>query len=309
MAGRIILIAGPTASGKSAIAIALAKAINGVVINADSMQVYADLRVLTARPSLAEEQLVPHALFGHVDGAVNYSTGLWLADVEHALLAAQVAGQVAILCGGTGLYFKTLTQGLSAIPAVPPEIRARVRAEAQGHRAGALHARLAACDPETAAGLRPSDPQRILRALEVYAATGRPLVSFQGQRATPRIGPHESLRYFINPEKSALHSRIAARFAAMLQDGALAEARALMARRLDPALPVMRAHGAPHLMAYARGEISLEAATERACVDTRQYTRRQFTFGRNQLSEFVKVAPEVAVEQIFKDWRRSQLLE
>ena len=302
----VILIAGPTASGKSAIAIALAQALNGVVINADSMQVYADLRALTARPSRDEERLVPHALFGHVDGAVNYSAGLWLDDADRALAAARTDARVAIVCGGTGLYFKALTQGLSAIPAVPDAVRARIRAEAQGESAAALHARLAALDPLTAAGLRPSDTQRIVRALEVIAATGRPLASFQGQRAAPRIGPEAALRYFIAPEKPALHARISARFAAMLQDGALDEARALAARRLDPALPVMRAHGAPHLMAHARGEISLDDAAERACVDTRHYTRRQFTFGRNQLGEFVNLAPEAAVERILVDWRASQ---
>ena len=301
MAGQIILIAGPTASGKSAIAIALARALDGVVINADSMQVYADLRVLTARPSLEEEAAVPHQLFGHVDGAVNYSTGLWLDDVDRALQAARAAGRVAIVCGGTGLYFKALTQGMSAIPAVPDAVRARVRAAAAGHSPSALHARLAALDPLTAAGLRPSDPQRILRALEVFEATGRPLASFQGQRAAPRIAAEETLRYFINPEKPALFARINARFAAMLQHGALDEIRALAARRLDPTLPVMRAHGAPHLMAYLRGEITLEDAAERACVDTRQYTRRQLTFGRNQLGEFVKVAPEAAAERIAAD--------
>ena len=301
----VILIAGPTASGKSAIAIDLARALNGVVINADSMQVYVDLRALTARPSAAEERMVPHALFGHVDGAVNYSTGLWLDDADRALAAARVDARVAIVCGGTGLYFKALTQGLSAIPAVPDAVRARIRAEAHGQSAATLHVRLAALDPLTATGLRPSDPQRIMRALEVFAATGRPLASFQGQRSTPRIGPEASLRYFIAPEKPALHARISARFAVMLQDGALDEARVLAARRLDPALPVMRAHGAPHLIACARGEMSLADAAARACVDTWHYTRRQFTFGRNQLGDFANVAPGFAVERILADWRAS----
>ena len=304
MPGTVILIAGPTASGKSAIAVALATQLDGVVINADSMQVYADLRVLTARPSLQEEAGVPHTLFGHIDGAVNYSTGLWLEDADRALAAARRAGQVAIICGGTGLYFKALTQGLSAIPAVPDEIRVRLRAQAQDLPPAMLHARLAVIDPLTAAGLRPSDPQRILRALEVFAATGKPLASFQGRRAAPRIGPQEMLRYFIAPEKAALHARISRRFAAMLQEGALDEVRALAARGLDPALPVMRAHGVPHLRAHLAGALSLDAAAELSCIDTRHYTRRQFTFGRNQLGEFCKVAPEAAVERILADVRR-----
>ena len=159
MAGQVILIAGPTASGKSAVAIALAKALGGAVVNADSMQVYADLRVLTARPSREEEAATPHQLFGHVDGAVNYSTGFWLNDADSALRAAGAAQQVAIICGGTGLYFKALTQGMSAIPAVPDAIRAAVRAEAQGVSPPDLHARLAALDPLTAAGLRLGPPE------------------------------------------------------------------------------------------------------------------------------------------------------
>ena len=270
------------------------------------MQVYRELRILSARPTPETEARVPHALYGFVPAADAYSAGRFARDAAAAIARARVEGRLPVIVGGTGLYFKALTQGLSAIPAVPDAVRARIRAEAQGESAAALHARLAALDPLTAAGLRPSDTQRIVRALEVIAATGRPLASFQGQRAAPRIGPEAALRYFIAPEKPALHARISARFAAMLQDGALDEARALAARRLDPALPVMRAHGAPHLMAHARGEISLDDAAERACVDTRHYTRRQFTFGRNQLGEFVNLAPEAAVERILVDWRASQ---
>ena len=302
MAGDIILLTGPTASGKSGVALALARALGGAIVNADSMQVYADLRVLTARPSPDEAAEVPHRLFGHVDGAVNYSAGRWLADVDAALAAAQAAGKAAILCGGTGLYFKALTQGLSAIPAVPDEVRARVREQAQGYSPAALHARLAARDPLTAAKLRPNDPQRILRALEVFEATGQPLASFQGQREKPRIGPRDAPRYFLAPGRAWLNARIEARFAAMLEQGALDEARALCARGLDPALPVMRAHGMPHLAAHLRGELSLADAAARASLDTRHYAKRQFTFARHQLEDFVALAPEGAAERILAEW-------
>ncbi len=178
-----ILIAGPTTSGKSALALRLACALGGVVINTDSMQVYRDLRVLTARPNREDEAAAPHRLFGHVDGAVNYSAGLWLADASIALNEARREARVPIFVGGTGLYFKALTQGLSAIPPVPDEVRASVRARAAGIPAANLHASLMRRDPPSAAQLRPSDPQRILRALEVFEATGKSLVSFHATRA------------------------------------------------------------------------------------------------------------------------------
>jgi tRNA dimethylallyltransferase len=281
-----ILIAGPTASGKSALAMRLAEQIGGRVVNADSMQVYADLRVLTARPTRAEEARVPHRLFGHVDGAVNYSVGKWLADAGRELEAARADGATPVFAGGTGMYFKALTQGLSDIPPVPDEVRARVRAAAEGVAPDVLHARLAAGDPASAARLRPSDPQRILRALEVLAATGKSLTDFQGARRAPLLDASQCLCLFLAPERAALNARIDARFEAMMDEGALDEVSRLAARGLDPALPIMRAHGAPGLMAYLRGEVALDEAIARGQRDTRAYAKRQFTFARHQLPAF-----------------------
>lgn len=289
-----ILIAGPTASGKSALAIRLAEMTGGWVVNADSMQVYRDLRILTARPSPEEEARVPHKLFGHVDGAVNYSVGKWLADAQDLLAEMRAAGVTPVIAGGTGMYFKALTQGLSDIPAVPDEVRARVRAEAEGIAPEVLHARLAACDPLTAARLRPSDPQRIIRALEVFAATGQPLATFQGARQTPMLDVAACLCLFLAPDRAVLNARIDARFDAMMAQGALDEVRALAARGLDPALPIMRAHGAPGLMAYLRGEAILDDAIARGKKDTRAYAKRQFTFARHQLPDFRWIAPDEA---------------
>jgi tRNA dimethylallyltransferase len=295
-----VLIAGPTASGKSALALRLATALGGMVINTDSMQVYRDLRVLTARPVAEEEAALPHRLFGHVDGTVNYSTGLWLADVKRALAEARSMGRLAIFVGGTGLYFKALTQGLSAIPDVPQDVRAEVRRRAEDNPSAALHAELARRDPETAARLRPSDPQRILRALEVFEATGKGLSFFQAKREAPLLDVTEVFAVFLAPERQALNARIDARFEAMLEAGALREAAALRERRIDPALPVMRAHGVPHLIAHLNGEISLGDAARRAKRDTRAYARRQLTFVRHQLPLFHWAVPQEAEALVFR---------
>ncbi len=289
-----ILIAGPTASGKSALAIKLAQRLGGTVVNADSMQVYSDLRTLSARPTTDEEAAAPHLLFGHVDGAMNYSVGRWLTDAAAMLEQLRGEGRVPIFTGGTGMYFKGLLRGLSEIPPVPDEVRAKVRAQAEGLEPGTLHAQLAARDPATAALVRPSDPQRILRALEVFEATGRGLSEFQGARTPGLLDPANCVCLFLAPERAALYARIDARFDAMMGEGALEEVRALAERRLDPALPVMRAHGVPGMVAYLRGQASLAEAIHKGKIDTRHYSKRQFTFIRHQLPEFVWAAPEAA---------------
>ena len=199
-----ILIAGPTASGKSALALRLARALGGVAINTDSMQVYRDLRVLTARPNREDEAKAPHRLFGHVDGAVNYSAGLWLADASVALDAARREGRVPIFVGGTGLYFKALTQGMSAIPPVPADVRAKMRARAAGVPVADLHGELMRRDPATAKRLRASDPQRILRALEVFEATGKSLVSFHATRAPPLLDAKDVFAVFLATDREEL---------------------------------------------------------------------------------------------------------
>ncbi len=291
-----LLIAGPTASGKSALAISCAKKVNGVVINADSMQVYRDLQLLSARPSAQEAAEVPHLLFGHIDRAVNYSVGKWLEDAAAALADARAMGKMPIFVGGTGMYFKALTQGLSEIPAVPEAVRAKVRAEAEGVPVLELHGWLKLLDPDMAARLRPSDPQRILRALEVFEATGKSLSFWQGKRGAPLLDAAACSAWFLNPVRAELFARIDMRFDQMIAQGALAEVEALAARGLDPALPVMRAHGVPGLIAYLKGEISLEAAVARGKMDTRHYAKRQCTFARGQMQfKWVESAGEVEV--------------
>ncbi len=290
---RALLIAGPTASGKSAAALELAKGFGATIVNADSMQVYADLRVLTARPTPDEEASAPHRLYGEIDGAINYSVRAWSRRARE--IVTRIGEEPVIFVGGAGLYFRALTEGLSDMPAVPDSVRAAIRAKAEGRATPDLHAELASADPATAAGLRPSDRQRILRALEVFAATGRPLASFQGARAAPALAPCEWTGLFLAPDRDALYSRIDARFDAMLEAGALDEAAALMQRRLDPALPLMRAHGVKHLIEHLRGRLSLAEASERSKLETRHYAKRQFTWARHQLAGFEWVAPEAAV--------------
>ena len=294
MSPRAFLIAGPTASGKTALALDIAERVGGAVVNADSMQVYSDFRILTARPTPQEEARAPHFLFGHVDAAINYSVGRWLADFAGTLAALDARRLTPIVVGGTGMYFKAALQGLSNIPAVPDAVRAAVRAAAKGKTPQQLHAELAARDPQTAERLRPTDPQRLLRALEVFAATGKPLAAYQGPRNPPLLEASACRCVFLAPERVALYARIDQRYEKMIVDGALDEVEALRARRLDPALPAMRAHGAPHLMDFLNGEISLPAAIALGQSDTRRYARRQFTFARHQLPNFEWRPPETA---------------
>lgn len=291
---RALLLAGPTASGKSAAALTLAREFGATIVNADSMQVYADLRTLTARPTPDEERLAPHRLFGEIDGAVNHSVGLWARRA--GAIMAELGDKPVIFVGGTGLYFRALTEGLSDMPAVPEAVRAEIRKRAEGRPTVDLHAELAAADPETARRLRPSDRQRTLRALEVLDATGRSLAAFQGARGKPALRPEEWRGLFLAPNREALTARIDARFDAMIAGNALDEVRLLAARKLDPALPVMRAHGVPHLIAHLEARLSLAQAAERAKLDTRHYAKRQFTWARHQLQGFEWVAPEAAVQ-------------
>ncbi len=290
----MVLIAGPTASGKSALALRLAEAHGGLVVNADSMQVYRDLRVLTARPTAEEEARAPHRLYGHVDGAVNYSVARYVADAAALVAPAVGEGRQVVLAGGTGLYFKALLEGLSDIPPVPDVVRETVRAEAEGLPTPELHARLARVDPQTAAALRPSDRLRILRALEVQAATGESLAAFRGRRSPGPLADTPTTRIFLSPDRDTLRRRIDERFVAMVEGGALDEAAALAERRLDPMLPVMRAHGVPGLIAHLRGEIALEEAIRRGQGDTRRYAKRQFTWFRHQMPGWRWMTPEEA---------------
>ena len=295
---RAVLIAGPTASGKSALALQLAEALGGVIVNADSMQVYRDLRVITARPSPAEEARAPHRLYGHVDAAVNYSTGQWLRDVAGALREAADQRRLPILVGGTGLYFKALTFGLAAVPPIPPDIRERVRARVAAEGAPALHAELMRLDSATATRITVNDRSRIARALEVVLATGRPLSDWHREGMPPLVDAARAAKVFITCERAELVRRIETRFAAMLKAGALDEVRTLAARTLDPALPAMKAHGVPWLIRHLNGEISLDEAAAGAVMDTRRYAKRQLTWFRNQLPGWTWATPQVANETI-----------
>jgi tRNA dimethylallyltransferase len=289
-----VLIAGPTASGKSALALELAQATGGVIINADSMQVYRDLRVITARPTPEDEARVPHRLYGHVDAAVNFSAGAWVVDAAGALAEARAQNRLAIFAGGSGLYFKALTRGLSAVPPIPSEIRESVRARLERDGVEALHTELAQRDPVAAERLKPRDRTRIARALEVVEATGRSLTDWHRDGLPPLLPPGQFRAVFLTPDRDALYARIDARFEAMLAAGALEEVGRLAARRLDPLLPAMKAHGVPALLRYLKGEITLEEAATIGRADTRHYAKRQFTWFRHQLPEFEWVKPEAA---------------
>jgi tRNA dimethylallyltransferase len=299
----IILIAGPTASGKSALALKLAEELGGVIINADSMQVYRDLRIITARPSPEEGSRVPHRLYGQVDAGENYSVGRWFAEATQALTETREQGQLALLVGGTGLYFSTLTRGIAAVPAIPEELRREVRARLTAEGTAALHAELAARDPATAARLNPGDRARITRALEVMLATGRSLTAWHDDNTRPSVDIQRAAKVFLMPERDALRSQIDARFDAMMAAGALAEVRALAARHLDPNLPAMKAHGVPWLIRHLNGEITLDEAVAQAKRDTQRYTKRQATWFRNQLPQFEWVEPGEAAASVEKQLR------
>jgi tRNA dimethylallyltransferase len=301
-ANRAVLIAGPTASGKSALALRLAETIGGTIVNADSMQVYRDLRVITARPSAEEEVRVPHRLYGQVDAVVNYSTGQWLRDIAVVLDEVKAAGRVPILVGGTGLYFKALTGGLAAVPPVPADIRDQVRGRLASEGVAKLYAELTARDPATAQRLMPNDRSRICRALEVLEATGRSLSDWHKEGMPPLIDPAQAAKIFLTCERKALVARIETRFAAMLKAGALDEVRALAARKLDPLLPAMKAHGVPWLIRHLNGEISLDEAAAGSIMDTRRYAKRQVTWFRNQMKDWPWEAPETALNALEKQF-------
>ena len=292
--GKAVLIAGPTASGKSALALQLAQKTGGVIINADSMQVYRDLRVITARPTPEEEAIVPHRLYGHVDAAVNFSAGAWVVDAAKVLAETRAQNRLPIFVGGSGLYFKALTRGLSAVPPIPAEIREGIRARLERDGVEALHAELRQRDPAAAERLKPRDRARIARALEVVEATGRSLADWHRDGLPPLLTPGTFDALFLAADRDQLYARIDARFDAMLEAGALEEVAALAARHLDPLLPAMKAHGVPTLIRHLKGEITLDEAAATGRADTRHYAKRQFTWFRHQLPEFEWVKPEEA---------------
>ncbi len=278
-----ILIAGPTAGGKSGLALRLAERLGGVVINADSMQVYRELRILTARPSLEDEARVPHALYGFVGAAEGYSAGRYAADAARALAEARKQGLRPIFVGGTGLYFKTLIEGLSPIPPIDAGIREHWRSEATQKGAERLHAILSERDPAMAERLAPGDTQRIVRALEVIEATGTSLLEWQRLPREPVLDQAPAVTIVAAPERPELYRRIDERFAAMLQQGALEEAAQLNVLALDPSLPIMGALGLRALLRHLAGEVTREEAIVAAQTETRQYAKRQLTWARSNM--------------------------
>ncbi len=273
-----LLIAGPTASGKSAYAMARAAERPSLIVNADSMQVYRELRVVTARPTAEDEAAVPHALYGSVSACEAYSVGRYVADVAEVLARAKRDGLRPIIVGGTGLYFMALLEGLSPVPPIPDTVRAHWRAEAERLGPAELHAVLVARDRVMGEKLRPSDPQRVTRALEVLEATGTSLAVWQQTAGTPVIGAEACERIVILPQREAVFARADQRFDAMMASGALEEVAALGALGLDSALPAMRALGVPQLLRYQRGEMGREAAVGEAKAETRRYIKRQMTW-------------------------------
>jgi tRNA dimethylallyltransferase len=275
----LALIAGPTASGKSALAIALAKALgNGTVVNADASQVYADLAILSARPSDDEMDGMPHRLFGHVDAAEAHNAARWADEARAVIAAAHAAGDVPILVGGTGLYFRTLLDGIAPVPEIDPDIRAAVRALPVAD----AHAALASVDPAAAARLNPADTTRVSRALEVVRSTGRTLGEWQEAREGGIADTVSLTPLILLPPRDWLRARCDRRLVQMFDAGAIAETEALLARHLDPDLPAMRAIGVPQIASHLRGEIDRDEALEAAQAATRQYAKRQFTWFRHQ---------------------------
>lgn len=286
---RAVLIAGPTASGKSALALEIAREQGGVVVNTDALQVYDVLRLLTARPSLAEMGEVPHQLYGVVSPAVRFSTGGWARAAAQVI--AEEGGRPLIFVGGTGLYFEALTTGFAEVPEVPPEAVAAAEAEVAGLDREARGRLIAERDPAVAARLKAPDPQRVIRALAVLNATGRSLASFQDEAQRGLLEGFEIERIVLNPDRDVLRERIARRFEAMFAHGAIEEVEALLALDLDPSLPAMKAIGVPEIAAMLRGEIEEDEAIERAVIATRQYAKRQRTWFRNRMADWNWIVP------------------
>ncbi len=284
-----LIVAGPTASGKSALALMIAEALSGTIINTDSMQVYRELRVLTARPTPADEQRVPHLLYGVRPAAEAGNAAWWRHTALDAMTAVRAAGRLPILTGGTGMYFAGLTQGLADVPEPGEAARSEARRLSRDLGSVALHASLVKVDPASAARIMPKDGQRVARAWEVWRGTGMGLAAWQTRKLPP--APWRFMAIQLDPPRESLRAAIATRFEAMLAAGAVEEVRALLSLDLDPDLPLMRAHGVPELSAYLRGTMSLADAGRRVELVTGQYTKRQATWFRHH-----QLAPPPDVE-------------
>ena len=288
MRSRIWLIAGPTASGKSALALRLAEAVGGEIVGADSMQLYAGLAVLTAGPTAEDLARVPHHLFGSVDPADGWSTGRWLRAAQEIIADIQARGRDAVVVGGTGLYFRALTVGLAEIPPVPPFVRRASEADYERMGEAPFRDRLAKADPAAANRIAPGDRQRLVRAWEVYAASGKAISEWQAA-GEPALAPGEWTAAALEPPRDVLYARCDARLAAMVEAGALEEVHALIGRGLDPELPAMKAVGVREFAAHLAGATTLEAAVAAAQQETRRYAKRQMTWMRGQMGDWSRV--------------------
>ncbi|HRD29457.1 MAG TPA: tRNA (adenosine(37)-N6)-dimethylallyltransferase MiaA [Caulobacter sp.] len=304
MSKQILLIAGPTASGKSALALRAARAFGGEIVNADALQLYADLRILSARPTDAEQADIPHHLFGVADGADGWSVGRWLRAAAPTIGDIIARGRTPVVVGGTGLYFKALTEGLADIPPTPAAVRQGVAAMYDTLGEDRFRSLLAGADPDAALRIEAGDRLRLQRAMEVMKATGRPLSAWQAD-TTPALGPDAWRAVAIVPDRAELYARCDARFDAMLTGGALDEVRALLARRLDPRLPVMKAVGVRELAACLAGETTLDRAADLARQETRRYAKRQLTWLRNQTPDWPRIT-EIGTDAA---WRQFLALE
>ena len=284
----VILLAGPTASGKSALALKMARETGAVIINADSQQLYADLSILTARPSPEDEAMADHRLYGVVDAAEAWSVGKWSRAVLEQLSELRRHGRPAILVGGTGLYFMALTRGLADIPPVPPSVRDTVEAEYLQDGEAAFRRRLAQIDPASAGAIEQGDRQRLVRAMSVHAATGRALSAWKAD-TRPLLPPSEWTGLVMEPERALLYDNCERRVDQMMDQGVLTEVQALMQRNLDPALPAMKAVGLRELAAHLSGETDLSAAVAALKQTTRNYAKRQLTWFRNQTADWPRV--------------------
>lgn len=288
---RAVLIAGPTASGKTALAIDMARERGGIIVNTDSMQVYGVLDRLTARPDARELAAAPHFLFGHVDPGRRYSTGAWLADVRAVIQEIEKESRTPIFVGGTGLYFDALINGFAEIPPIPEKSIQAAEKLIQGLDAAGRLKLLAEKDPRTAARIGVADPQRVVRALSVLEATGKPLSAYQGDNGEPLLEGYALEKIVLMPERGLLRRRIGERFSTMMEEGAVGEVEALLALGLDPSLPAMKAIGVKEIGAMLAGEMSREEAIERAVTATRQYAKRQSTWFRNRMGDWRFVDP------------------
>ena len=306
---RAILIAGPTASGKSSIALDVARALGGVIINADSMQVYKDLDIITARPGPAEREAAPHALYGILDGADHFSVAAWLILAKAEAGKAWESGRIPVFTGGTGLYFKALTQGLVDLPEISEGVRGQLRRRLENEGLKALYQDLEAKDPETAGRLKPADQQRIIRALEVFEATGKPLSRWLRKTTENPFKGVEFVKICLLAGPEILNQKIHARFQNMIKKGALREAAGFAAKGIDRSRPVMKALGLRPLLRHLKGDISIDEAARLAVIETRQYAKRQRTWFRGQFSDwtFVEADGDAAgkilslAQQTFRD--------